>query len=56
MFKMQKLVTPVKVKVKFPPHAMKAYRRSEGIVPLILNRGTRKRCVVSITPCLVTPG
>ena len=32
-----------------PVHAIKAYRGSRGIAPLILNLGTRWRCVVNFT-------
>jgi hypothetical protein len=34
----------------FPVHAMKAYRGSRHIVSLILNLGTRWRCVFNFTP------
>ena len=34
----------------FPVHAMKAFMRSRGIAPLILNLGTRWRWAVSFTP------
>ena len=34
----------------FPVHDMKAYRASRGMEPLILNLGTRWKCVVKFTP------
>jgi hypothetical protein len=39
-----------------PVHAMKAYGWSRGIAPLILNLGTRWRCVVNFTPRSLYPG
>jgi len=38
-----------------PVHAMKIYRRSRGIAPLILNLGTRLRWVVNFTPQPLQP-
>jgi hypothetical protein len=37
-------------------HAMKEYRRSGGIVLFIINLGTRRACVVILTPYCFTPG
>ena len=34
----------------FPHHAMKAYKDSGGIPPLIFKQGARRRCVVNFTP------
>jgi len=39
----------------FSVHFMKAYRRSGGIAPLILNLGTRLRGVVSLTHWVLYP-
>ena len=39
----------------FLVHIMKAYRGSTGIDPLILNLGTKWRCVVNVTPQLLYP-
>lgn len=36
-------------------HAMKAYRGSTGIIPLIFNTGTRYSQVVSLMPRLLYP-
>jgi hypothetical protein len=38
-----------------PAHAMKEYRRSGCIAPLIPNPGTRQRDAVSLTPQLLYP-
>jgi hypothetical protein len=44
---MGKVKVKVEVKVKFPcltkHHAMKTYRGIGGIIPLIINLGTRRR-------------
>jgi len=46
----------VKVKGKVAPiHAMKAYRGSKGIAPLIFNLRTRFGCVVKIISKLLYP-
>jgi hypothetical protein len=44
-----KIVQNVKGKA-VPVHAVKAYRGTRGIAPLILNLGTRWRWVVNFTP------
>ena len=39
----------------FPPHAMKAYRVSAGLLPLILNLNTRRSLPVNFTPLPLYP-
>jgi len=36
-----------------PLHATNVYKEKEGIAPIILNLGTRHRCVVNFTPQLL---
>jgi hypothetical protein len=40
-------------KYVFPVHAMKTYRGSRGVTPVILSLGTRWRRVVNFTPLLL---